>query len=118
MGTVLEIEALEIAAAASAAQGHLDDAIATMQQATALEEKMPPPPGPPPVIKPAHELFGEILLRADRPAEAALQFATALDRHPNRARALLGAALTTWGPLGHLGMRVVDSERGRGKTHP
>ena len=118
MGTVLEIQALEIAAAASAAQGHLDDAIATMQQATALEEKMPPPPGPPPVIKPAHELFGEILLRADRPAEAALQFATALDRHPNRARALLGAALTTWGPLGHLGMRVVDSERGRGKTHP
>ena len=49
-------------------------------------------PGPPPVIKPAHELFGEILLRADRPAEAAAQFAAALYRHPNRARALLGAA--------------------------
>ena len=92
MGTILEIQALEIAAAASATQGHLEDAIATMQQATALEEKMPPPPGPPPMIKPAHELFGEILLRADRPAEAAPQFATALYRHPNRARALLGAA--------------------------
>jgi tetratricopeptide (TPR) repeat protein len=94
MGTILEIQAFEIAAAASAAQGHLDDAIATMQQATALEEKMPPPPGPPPVIKPAHELFGEILLRAERPAEAAPQFAMALYRHPNRARALLGAART------------------------
>jgi tetratricopeptide (TPR) repeat protein len=92
MGTILEIQAFEIAAAASAAQGHLDDAIATMQQATALEEKMPPPPGPPPVIKPAHELFGEILLRAERPAEAAPQFAMALYRHPNRARALLGVA--------------------------
>jgi hypothetical protein len=92
MGTILEIQALEIAAAVSAAQGHLEAAIATMQQATALEEKMPPPPGPPPVIKPAHELFGEILLRADRPVEAAQQFATALYRHPNRARALLGAA--------------------------
>jgi tetratricopeptide (TPR) repeat protein len=92
MGTILEIQALEIAAAASAVQGHLEDAMATMQQATALEAKMPPPPGPPPVIKPAHELLGEILLRADRPAEAALQFATALYRHPNRARAVLGAA--------------------------
>jgi hypothetical protein len=92
MGTILEIQALEIVAAASAVQGRLDDAIATMQQATGLEEKMPPPPGPPPVIKPAHELYGEILLRADQPAEAAPQFATALYRHPNRARAILGAA--------------------------
>jgi tetratricopeptide (TPR) repeat protein len=92
MDTVLEIQELEIAAAASAVQGHLDDAIATMQQAIRLEESMPPPPGPPLVLKPAHELFGEILLRADRPAEAAQQFATALYRHPNRARTLLGAA--------------------------
>jgi hypothetical protein len=82
-------------------QGHLDDAIATMQQATALEEKMPPPSGPPPVIKPAHELFGEILLRAGRPAEAAPQFATALYRHLlelREARAYLqqaGVQLTT-----------------------
>lgn len=92
MGTLLDIHALEIAAAASATQGHFDNAIATIQQAIALEAKMPPPPGPPPVIKPAHELYGEILLHADRPAEAASQFATALYRHPNRARALLGAA--------------------------
>lgn len=92
MGTILEIQALEIAAAASATQGHFEKAIHTMQQAIALEEKMPPPPGPPPVIKPAHELFGEILLGADRPRDAAAQFATALYRHPNRARAVLGAA--------------------------
>lgn len=92
MDTVLEIQELEIAAAASATQGHLDAAITTMQQAIALEESMPPPPGPPFVLKPAHELLGEILLRANRPAEAAPQFATALYRHPNRARALLGAA--------------------------
>ena len=44
------------------------------------------------MLKPAHELLGEILLRDNRPAEAAVQFATALYRHPNRARALLGAA--------------------------
>src|SRR5262249_21524957 len=50
-----------------------------------------PPSGPPLVIKPAHELFGEILLRAQRPQEAAEQFATSLRRHKNRARSLLGA---------------------------
>lgn len=92
LSTILDIQALEIAAAASAARGRLADAISTMQQAIALEAQMPPPLGPPPVLKPAHELYGEILLRADRPAEAAAQFAVALFRHPKRARAVLGAA--------------------------
>jgi hypothetical protein len=85
-----EIQEMEIAAMAAVAKGN--EAITIMRQATALEEAMPPPPGPPLVIKPAHELFGEILLRAKRPQEAAEQFATALRRHKNRARSLLGAA--------------------------
>jgi hypothetical protein len=88
---VLEVQALEIAAAASAARGDLDEAIATMRRATSLEEATPVPPGPPPIIKPSHELFGEILLRAGRREEAARQFATALFRHPGRARSLEGA---------------------------
>jgi tetratricopeptide (TPR) repeat protein len=91
MGPVLEIQALEIAAAASAAKGDLDEAIATMRRATSLEEAMPVPPGPPPIIKPSHELLGEILLRAGRREEAARQFASALFRHPGRARSLAGA---------------------------
>ena len=53
---------------------------------------MSPPSGPPSLIKPSHELFGEILLAANRPADAAEQFATALLRQPNRARSLLGLA--------------------------
>ena len=53
---------------------------------------MGPPSGPPSLIKPSHELFGEILLRAGKPQEAAVQFRTALFRQPNRARSLLGAA--------------------------
>ena len=44
------------------------------------------------MIKPSHELYGEILLRAGRPAEAAQQFEKSLFQHPNRARSLLGAA--------------------------
>ncbi|MCI0624711.1 MAG: hypothetical protein L0387_24210 [Acidobacteria bacterium] len=87
-----EIQELEIKAVAAATKSDLNEAIKIMRKATALEEATPPPPGPPPVIKPAHELFGEILLGAQRPKEAAEQFATSLLRHPNRARSLLGAA--------------------------
>lgn len=87
-----EIQELEIAAMFNVAKGNFDDAIKTMKQATALEGAMPPPSGPPTVIKPPHELFGEILLLAGRSNEAAQQFATSLRRHPNRGRSLLGAA--------------------------
>ncbi len=88
---VLEIQALEIAAAASTARGDLDASIATMRRATSLEEAMPVPPGPPPVIKPSHEMLGEILLRAGRREEAAQQFAMSLFRHPGRALSVQGA---------------------------
>jgi hypothetical protein len=85
-----EVHELEIAAVVSASKGNFDVAITIMQKATALEEAMGPQPGPP--IKPSHELYGEILLRAGHPAEAAQQFARSLFRYPNRARSLLGAA--------------------------
>jgi hypothetical protein len=87
-----EIQELEIGAMFNAAKGDLGRAIKTMQKAVALEAAMPLPPGPPPVIKPANELFGEILMRAGQPRDAAAQFAASLQRHRNRARSLLGAA--------------------------
>jgi len=88
----MEIRELEVTALASAAKGSYDQALAALKKATALEEEMAPPSGPPILIKPSHELFGEILLRAGRPKEAAQQFKLALLRQPNRARSLLGAA--------------------------
>jgi len=92
LSKALEIQRLEIAAIASASKGRLDEAIKSMVQATAMEESVPPLPGPPPLIKPSHELLGEILLQADRPADAEKQFETALLRQTSRARSLLGAA--------------------------
>ena len=83
----LEIEALS----ASMKKDHAK-AIELMKKATAMEEAMSPPSGPPGLIKPSHELYGEILLRAGKPKEAAEQFKVALQRQPNRARSLLGAA--------------------------
>jgi tetratricopeptide (TPR) repeat protein len=88
----LDIRELEIIAlAASMKQDHAK-AIELMKKATLLEEALGSPSGPPNLIKPAHELFGEILLRAGKPTEAAAQFRIALLRQPNRARSLLGAA--------------------------
>jgi tetratricopeptide (TPR) repeat protein len=91
-GKIVEIMALEVEAAALAKSTKYDDAIGLLKRATALEEDLSPPSGPPEIIKPSHELFGEILLAAGKPKEAAQQFATALLRQPNRARSLLGAA--------------------------
>jgi tetratricopeptide (TPR) repeat protein len=89
---ILAIQRLEIAAAASASKGRLDEAIKRMEKAAAMEDSAPPQPGPPPLIKPAHELLGEMLLQADRPADAEKQFGAALFRYTSRARSLLGAA--------------------------
>jgi tetratricopeptide (TPR) repeat protein len=83
---------LEIAAVAASAKRDHDQAADLMRQAIKLEEEMGPPSGPPSLIKPAHELFGEILLRAGKPGDAAEQFRVSLLRQPNRARSLLGAA--------------------------
>jgi tetratricopeptide (TPR) repeat protein len=83
---------LGIVAVAASLKGEHQKAIEFMRQAVIVEEKLGPPSGPPLVIKPANELFGEILLRAGKPGEASEQFKIALLRQPNRARSLLGAA--------------------------
>ncbi|HUE81717.1 MAG TPA: tetratricopeptide repeat protein [Pyrinomonadaceae bacterium] len=88
----IEIFELGLAAELDSRQGKHTEAMVLMERATALEQEMSPPSGPPDLVKPSHELFGEILMRADRPKEASAQFATALVRQPRRARSLLGAA--------------------------
>src|SRR6266545_2407453 len=94
----VEIMALEADGMALLAGGDRDGALKRLEQAAVIEESMDPPSGPPgeqdtdPPIKPAHELLGEVLLEAGRPADAARQFAIGLDRMPNRPRLLLGAA--------------------------
>jgi len=75
-----------------AQRGHFAKAEEFAGRAVAVEEEMSPPSGPPDLLKPSHELFGEILLRAGKPKEAAAMFAKSLLRQPNRARSLVGAA--------------------------
>ena len=88
----LSIGELEVIAVGASAKGDHQKAITAMRRAVDLEEKLGPPSGPPSLIKPPHELFGEVLLHANKPTEAAEQFKASLLRQPNRARSLLGAA--------------------------
>jgi cytochrome c-type biogenesis protein CcmH/NrfG len=48
--------------------------------------------GPPSVVKPTHELAGEIFLAAGRFPEAQREFTRALELAPGRSRSLLGLA--------------------------
>lgn len=83
---------LEVAAVVATQNQKYERAAALMKEATMLEEEMRPPSGPPGLIKPSHELFGELMLQAGKPEVAKAQFKIALLRQPNRARSLLGAA--------------------------
>lgn len=82
----------EMAALVALAAGRGVEAVTRMQEAVALERELPPPLGPPRPIKPARELFGEILLELQRPREAAAEFEHALARWPNRSLSVLGIA--------------------------
>ena len=82
----------EAAALVSAAKGQGDEARELMKEATAIDEGREPPNGAADPIKPAHELYGEILLELDRPEEAVAQFEASLLRMPNRALSLRGLA--------------------------
>ena len=83
---------MEIDAVFRAAKGNFVEAVELLRKATTLEDSLPPPSGPPSLVKPTHELLGDMLLRAGRPKEAAQQFDISLLREPNRARSLLGVA--------------------------
>src|SRR4029077_7819772 len=68
----------ELQALLRQAEGAAGDAVALGRPATALADSMPIEFGPPADVKPAHELFGEILLQVGRPQEAQREFAREL----------------------------------------
>ncbi|HJS97586.1 MAG TPA: hypothetical protein VJ756_00745 [Terriglobales bacterium] len=88
----VEIQRLGVLAWAALAQGHKDDALSNMTAAAQREdatEKSAITPGP---LKPARELLGEMLLQLHQPKQALAEFEKALQREPDRFRALYGAA--------------------------
>ena len=72
--------------------GALDQALRLTAQAAATYDAIPFDFGPPVPLKPPHELRGEMLLAAARPAEALVEFDLALKSAPLRAQSMLGRA--------------------------
>jgi predicted Zn-dependent protease len=70
--------------------GDAEAARSLLDEAAALEDAQPLSFGPADPLKPTHELYGDVLLSLNRPAEAQVQFEHALERYPGRA-------LATWG---------------------
>ncbi|RMH40784.1 MAG: hypothetical protein D6688_12440, partial [Alphaproteobacteria bacterium] len=86
------IMGLELEALIRHAEGQTEAALALLAGAAEREAALPYEYGPPDIVKPSHELYGELLLVAGRPAEARARFEAALARAPRRALSLLGLA--------------------------
>ena len=90
----VRVGAQRLAAAAwlAHAEGQHTDALRLGREAADLEEtveKHPVTPGP---LLPARELYGDLLLAHRQPKEALAEYEKTLERDPNRARAISGAA--------------------------
>lgn len=72
--------------------GHAAEAIQKLREAVAAEEAMSFDFGPPAIVKPSHELLGEVLLEQGQAQEAQQAFERSLQRGPRRVLSLLGLA--------------------------
>jgi tetratricopeptide (TPR) repeat protein len=82
----------EMGALLMLAHGRIGEAFSAMDRAVAAQAKMPKPIGRPYPVKGADELYGELLLQVGRANDAVPWFERALERTPNRSRAVLGLA--------------------------
>ena len=71
-------------------RGKRAEAVTLLRSASADADALPLEFGPPDIVKPTHELLGELLLADHRPAEAQREFLRALELTPGRSLSLLG----------------------------
>jgi tetratricopeptide (TPR) repeat protein len=89
---VAGIMSIELDGMLKFSRGDRAGAQAALARAVAIEAKRPKPVARPYPLKPAAELYGEILLAAGDAAGAVKQFQAALARTPRRAASLIGLA--------------------------
>jgi tetratricopeptide (TPR) repeat protein len=89
---IMEILETQIEALLLSAERKHDQATQLMRRAAERESSLPYEFGPPFVVKPSHELLGELLLAAGKPSDAVTAFEQALAQAPLRANALRGLA--------------------------
>jgi tetratricopeptide (TPR) repeat protein len=82
----------EVAALARLAAGRKDEAVRLAKEAVDIELTTDASSGPPEPMKPALELYGDLLLEVDRPSDAAAAYAQSLLRTPKRTPSLVGLA--------------------------
>ncbi len=89
---VVEVMRDSLRALVELAADRKDRALELLAAATAAEDALPVDFGPPAIVKPSHELYGDVLLKLGRAAEARAEFEKALARAPRRSLALAGLA--------------------------
>lgn len=82
----------ELEALVASLRGDNERALALAKEAASAEDGLTFEFGPPSVAKPAHELLGELFLKAGNAAEARSEFERSLAHAPERALSLLGLA--------------------------
>lgn len=92
MRDVAAIMADELNGLVELSKGAPESGLASLARAAEREAKRPLPIARPYPVKPATELYAEVLLTAGRAKEAVAQFQRALKRTPRRAQAVLGLA--------------------------
>jgi tetratricopeptide (TPR) repeat protein len=88
----------QVGAVSRFARGQRDEALKLAKEAMDIELTMAAPSGPPDPIKPAPELYGELLFEAGKRAEAIAALEVSLQRTPNRTpsvKAMQRATATT-----------------------
>jgi tetratricopeptide (TPR) repeat protein len=89
---IITLQSKEAQAWVSKAMGNLDDAVAKMKEAVAIEDSIDDLSQPPYPAIPVNELFGNLLMEMNRPAEAEQRFLETLKRTPGRPKAIYGIA--------------------------
>ena len=89
---IITLQAKEAQAWVSKTTGNADDTVAKMKEAVAIEDSIDDLSQPPYPAIPANELFGELLMEMNRPAEAEQRFLETLKRTPGRPKAIYGIA--------------------------
>jgi tetratricopeptide (TPR) repeat protein len=89
---IITMQAKEAEAFAAKGSGNVDEVVAKMKEAVAIEDSIDGLSQPPYPIIPAHELFGTLLMELNRPADAMERFLQTLKRTPGRPKAIYGTA--------------------------
>jgi tetratricopeptide (TPR) repeat protein len=89
---IIALQAREAEAFAAQASADGDEAVARLKEAVAMEDSIDDLSQPPYPAIPANELCGSLLVELKRPAEASTYFQKALQRTPNRPKAIFGLA--------------------------